>query len=122
MTQQLEVCFHRDEATHLSSVLVKHEIGGVPIAKPKDVANHAHDSQAAREISAALEPHLTISALQPKYFVKIETGSLLKSVAKHLNFFDKGQMLKVRCHLQYDAVFYGHQRFLAVAVVFDEGV
>ena len=37
---------------------MEHEIGGMPITKTEDVSDHAHDSQAAREVRAALEPHL----------------------------------------------------------------
>lgn len=101
---------------------MEHEIGGMPITKTEDVSDHAHDSQAAREVRAALEPHLAVATLQPQHLVKVQTGCLLQRVAKDFNLLDERKMLKIWCHLEDDPVFYGHKSFLAVAVVFDEGM
>lgn len=70
--------------TNLAREAVEHEVGGVSIPQPQDVAHHTHDRQRSRIASASLQPRLAVHGLFPQH-LRVHTKKNKKNSADDQN-------------------------------------
>jgi hypothetical protein len=78
---------------------VKHQVTRMTVAKPKDVAYYAHDTQGSSVVRATLEPGFGRLALEPEYAVQVLPGSVVQGITEYLYFLHQSQIVIIWSHL-----------------------
>ena len=106
----------------LATLALKHEVGRVAIAKPQDIAHHAHDSEALRVVGATFQPHLSTVGLEPQHLVQVLAGRVLQRVLEHLHGLDERQVVIHGRHTTHEAVLDVQQDLALLTEALDERV
>jgi hypothetical protein len=70
----------------LSSDSVDKQVGRMPVAESKNMANHTRDSQRPGVCSSPFKPFLRVGTFQPQNTVEVLSGGIVQRILEYLDF------------------------------------